>query len=57
MPRGGRCPFEPHRGAKHFFEKTNVRFEFSTLKLVYKQIFCQIGQVEQYDPRGGASPL
>jgi len=57
-PEGGVAPLTPHRGGQNiFFEKINVRFEFSTLKLVYMQIFSLIGQAEQYDPQGGRRPF
>ena len=54
---GGIAPLTPLGGKTFFVEKTNVRFEFSTLKLVYRQIFSQIRQAEQYDPRGGRCPF
>ena len=53
------APLTPTGGQTMFFvKKTNVIFEFSTLKLVYIQIFIPIGQADQYDPQeGGCRPF
>ena len=34
-----------------------IKFEFSTLKLVYMHFFSQIGQVVEDDPRGDVAHL
>ena len=42
-PPRGASPIWPPTGGQNIFLKINVLFEFGTLKLVYMDIFSQIG--------------